>query len=280
MALVAYDGSGFRGFAAQDQPGVETAGGRLEAALSKMFGRSAGTPVSTPVGLVCAGRTDAGVHAAGQVVHFDVPAEGLARWMGGAGEGPGELVRLARSLSTQCGPEIVVKRALLAPEGFDARHSAVARRYRYEILRTPSPDPLLRHTTWHVPGELELAALRIGADALLGEHDFAAFCRRPPGHHGPIVRRVTDVRWERGGCGERLSFEIEANAFCHQMVRSIVGLLVAAGRGKITGADVHALLRRSGGGRAQLASPAPPGGLCLMLVRYPEELVPGGVLTG
>jgi tRNA pseudouridine38-40 synthase len=278
MGLVAYDGTGFRGFAAQSQPGVDTVGGRLALALSKMFAGAA-------IGITCAGRTDAGVHAAGQVVHFDVPSEGLARWMGGGGEpaarppGPGELARLARSLTTQCGPEVAVKRALLAPAGFDARHSALARRYRYEILRTPSLDPLRRHVTWHVPGELDLPAMRIGADALLGEHDFAAFCRRPPDHEGPITRRVTDVRWSRAGCGERWLFEIEANAFCHQMVRSVVGLLVAVGQGKVSAAAVHELLR-SGGGRSQLAPPAPPGGLCLELVRYPEELVPGGVLTG
>jgi tRNA pseudouridine38-40 synthase len=271
MALVAYDGSGFHGFAPQRHQAVRTVGGVLAGALGKMAG--------CEVAITCAGRTDAGVHARGQVVHADLPAPLVERWLSlEPAAPPRTLARLARSLTAQCGPAIAVRWAGLAPEGFDARHSATARRYRYEILRTPAPDPLARLSTWHVPGELELAAMRIAADALLGEHDFAAFCRRPPGHQGPITRQVTDVRLLAAACGSRLAVEIEAQAFCHQMVRSIVGALVAVGQAKLTAADLLSVLRS--GSRALSPPVAPPQGLSLELVRYPLDLVPGGVVGG
>ncbi|HLI43724.1 MAG TPA: hypothetical protein VKU92_04575, partial [Acidimicrobiales bacterium] len=178
----------------------------------------------------------------------------------------------------QCGPAVAVWRARMAPEGFDARRSALSRRYSYLLWRATMADPLLRPRSWHVPGELDLGAMRIGADSLLGEHDFAAFCRRPPGHDGPITRRVTDVRLRTAACGSRLAVEIEAQAFCHQMVRSIVGALVAVGQSKLTAADLLSLLRS--GSRAGSPPVAPPQGLCLELVRYPPELVPGGIVGG
>ncbi len=267
VLLVAYDGTLFHGFAAQRQPEVETVAGALARALGRVVGGE--------VALTCAGRTDKGVHASGQVVHADLPAEAVEGLVARSG-GP-ELVGLARSLTAQCGPGIVVARALVAPPGFDARHSACARRYRYDLLRSAAPDPLARLTTWHVPGELDLAAMRIATDGLLGEHDFSAFCRRPPGAEGPLTRRVVDASWSPREDGRLLSFEIEANAFCHQMVRSIVGNLVEVGQGRRTAADVVALLRSRS--RAGSAAPAPPGGLRLVLVRYPEELVEGGVLS-
>ncbi|MGO9198758.1 MAG: tRNA pseudouridine(38-40) synthase TruA [Acidimicrobiales bacterium] len=269
MLLVAYDGSAFHGFAAQPQPDVETVGGSLIRALSAM--------VKAPVSVTCAGRTDAGVHAAGQVVHADLPADVVDRWLTAEPRvEPWELPRLARSLTSQLGPALVVAHARVAPPGFDARRSAVARRYRYDLLRTPAPDPLQRLTTWYVPGELDLSAMRIAADTLLGEHDFAAFCRRPPGHEGPLTRRVTDVSWAKSACGTRWSLEIEANAFCHRMVRSIVGNMVAVGQGRESAADVFEILRT--GDRARGGRLAPPDGLCLMFVRYPEDLVEGGIL--
>ena len=254
--LLAYDGGPFRGFAHQEgQPSVA---GRLMDALGRMAGHD--------VTLTCAGRTDAGVHAAGQVVHADVAESFLETYS--------DRERMLRSLNRQIGPEIAVLDVRRAEAGFDARRSALARRYPYLLLRTPWPDPLLRHLTWHVPGALDLAAMRIAADALLGEHDFSAFCRRPPGG-GSSVRRVTDTAVRTDADDRLLRFEIEANAFCHQMVRSIVGVLVSVGEGRMTAAGVLALLRagdRSGGARL-----APPEGLCLELVRYPPELIPGGV---
>ncbi len=250
---VAYDGSGFRGFAAQ--PGQRTVAGVLLDAVA--------TVARHRVELTCAGRTDAGVHARGQVVHLDVA--------------PGtDLRRLVKSVNALLGPAVVVRRATVAPDGFDARHSARARRYRYLVHEGDVPDPLLAPLAWTVPGPLDLRALRAGADALLGEHDFRAFCRRAPGTspHDPIPRLVLACGWTEIpasvsdlGPGERLlRFDIAANAFCHQMVRSIVGLLVEVGRRRRRAADVHWLL--VSGDRSQAPDPAPSQGLCLVGVDY------------
>lgn len=274
---VAYDGSGFHGFAAQE--GLATVAGSLSAALSRV--------VRTPVTLTCAGRTDAGVHALDQVVHFDVPAERSAAL---------DPAALVKSCNSQTGPSIVVRAAEVAPADFDARHSATARRYRYLVVNAPVADPLLAGLTWHVAGELDVRAMSTAADALLGEHDFRAFCRRVPGTTAdtPIPRRVLDARWTRldgrptgartagtssmagdgastGAAlapvvGDLLAFEIEANAFCHQMVRSLVGTLVEVGRGRKRPSDMLDILRSADRGRA--GQPAPPQGLTLMAVRY------------
>jgi tRNA pseudouridine38-40 synthase len=276
---VAYDGTGFHGFAAQD--GQSTVAGSLATALSRV--------ARTPVTLTCAGRTDAGVHALDQVVHFDIPAERSDAL---------EPAALVKSCNSQIGPAIVVRAAEIAPEGFDARHSATARRYRYLVVNAPVADPLLAGLTWHVAEPLELRAMAAAADALLGEHDFRAFCRRVPGttSSDPIPRRVLDARWtrldgrptaartagtsdlgadERGPgtgaslapvVGDLLAFEIEANAFCHQMVRSLVGTLVEVGRGRKRPSDILHILRSAD--RSEAGQPAPPQGLTLMAVRY------------
>ncbi len=274
---VAYDGSGFHGFAAQE--GLATVAGTLAAALSRV--------ARTPVTLTCAGRTDAGVHALGQMVHFDIPADRSAAL---------EPAALVRSCNSQTGPSIVVRSAEIAPQGFDARHSATARRYRYLVVNAPVADPLLAGLTWHVAEPLDLRAMAAAADALLGEHDFRAFCRRVPGTSADaaILRRVLDARWTRldgrpvgartagtSGLadhdastgpsltpvvGDLLAFEVEANAFCHQMVRSLVGTLVDVGRGRRRPSDILHILRSAD--RAQAGQPAPPQGLTLMAVRY------------
>ena len=275
---VAYDGSGFHGFAAQE--GLPTVAGTLAEALSRV--------TRTTVTLTCAGRTDAGVHALDQMVHFDVPAERSAAL---------EPAALIKSCNSQIGPAIVVRTAEIAPDGFDARHSATGRRYRYLVVNAPVPDPLLAGLTWHVPDPLDLRAMVSAADALLGEHDFRSFCRRVPGTTAddPIPRRVVDARWtkldgrpsgartagtsdldaERNAAtgpslapvvGDLLAFEIEANAFCHQMVRSLVGTLVEVGRGRKRASDMLPILRSAD--RSQAGQPAPPHGLTLMAVRY------------
>jgi tRNA pseudouridine38-40 synthase len=268
MLLVAYEGTGFHGFAAQ--PGQRTVGGSLAVTLSSMAGHE--------VTLTCAGRTDTGVHALGQVVHSDLDEEIIRKWAGRELQPGMSLGRLGPSLTHQLGGEISVIEARVAPGGFDARHSATARRYRYDVLRTEWADPLLRHSTWHVPGGLDLAAMRLAADALLGEHDFSAFCRQRNGETGPIVRRVLSADWSPAPADARLLvFRIEANAFCHQMVRSLVGTLVAAGQGRIRAGELLSILRDRD--RSRCAQPAPPRGLCLVAVRYPEELVPGGTWT-
>ena len=258
---LAYDGSGYHGFAAQ--PGQRTVGGELAAALGEMTGRA--------VGLTCAGRTDTGVHATAQVVHADLGADFLADRYGDGALVPGrELPRLAEALSHQLGPETAVWRALVAPEGFDARKSAVARRYRYDFEAGTRTDPRRRGAVWHLEGPVELAPMRLAADALLGEHDFAAFCRRPPGRpDGPIVRRVAHAELTTAGEG-LVRFEIESDAFCHQMVRSIVGALVAVGTGRLRPSDL--VTRLASANRAGAPSPAPPAGLCLVAVRYPAAL--------
>jgi tRNA pseudouridine38-40 synthase len=273
---VAYDGTGFHGFAAQqDQP---TVAGALAEALGRVM--------RTPVSLTCAGRTDSGVHAIGQVVHFDVPAEQSAM------VDPASLVA---SCNSQLAPAIVVREAGVAPARFDARRSATGRRYRYLIVNSPVADPLLAGLAWHVADPLDLRSMAAAADALLGEHDFRAFCRRVPGTTAddPIPRRVHEVGWtelstsdERDGrrspgnrapaagstpalvpaTGRLLAFEIEANAFCHQMVRSLVGTLVDVGRGRKRPSDILWILRSAD--RQQAAQPAPPHGLTLTAVRY------------
>ena len=251
--LVAYDGAGFRGFAAQD--GQPTVGGALAGAIA--------TVVRHPVELTCAGRTDAGVHALGQVVHVDVRADV-------------DVARLVKSVNAMLGPAVALRHAMVSPAGFDARHSATARHYRYLVLEADSPDPLLGPVSWHVPGPLDLRAMQAGADALLGEHDFRALCRRPPGTpaDAPIVRRVLDARWSESrprpdglGPHERmLRFDVSARSFCHQMVRSMVGTLVEVGRGRRRAADVTGMLRAAD--RSSGVTVAPPQGLCLVAVDY------------
>jgi tRNA pseudouridine38-40 synthase len=254
--VVAYDGAAFHGFAVQ--PRVPTVAGALRLALS----RAARTAELPPI--TCAGRTDAGVHARGQVVHVDLPPFPF----GGVG--------LARALNRQLAPSIVVLQATEVSDEFDARRSAIGRTYRYLVWNAPTPDPLLDSLVWHVRDPLDLRSMQAASDVLLGTHDFRAFCRRKPGTstEEPITRRVTRVTWslDEGpevvdiGGGRLLRFEIEANAFCHQMVRSVVGSLVEVGRGGGNAATMLERLRSATRHRA--ADPAPAQGLCLVSVRY------------
>lgn len=244
--LVAYDGAGFHGFA--EQPHVRTVAGVLREGIEKV--------VRAPVELTCAGRTDAGVHAWGQVVSLDVPATT-------------DLDRLQRSLLALCGPQVVVREVAVAPPDFDARFSARARTYRYSVLNRLVPDPFTGHLAWHVPEPLELELLRLACDPFLGKHDFAAFCRRPKVPKGDepvsLVRRVRSAAWEDRGEG-RLRLEITADAFCRQMVRSIVGTMVAAGHGSVRAGEIRGIL--AAGDRANAPPIAPPHGLCLWEVSY------------
>jgi tRNA pseudouridine38-40 synthase len=230
--------------------------------------RALSTSLRQPVDLTCAGRTDAGVHAAGQVVHTDVV-------------GPVDCVGLVKSVNAMLAPAVVVRTAEMAPPGFDARRSARARHYRYLILQAEGPDPLLAPLAWHVRGPLDMRAMAAGADSLLGEHDFRAFCRRPPGTtpSDPIHRRVLDTSWREeswapgglAGDARLLRFDITAQSFCHQMVRSIVGTLADVGRGRRRASDVTWML--TVGDRSQGVTLAPAHGLCLLSVAY--EGLPG-----
>lgn len=250
---VAYDGAPFHGFA--PNRGVTTVGGTLAATLERVLRH--------PVVLAVAGRTDRGVHAWGQVVSFDAPRDGL------------DLTALMRSVNKLCGGTIVVRAAEVAEPDFDARFSARSRVYRYTVLNRSVPDPFLAPTTWWVEQPLDLAVMRLGCDPLIGEHDFSSFCRRPKGGIGAsvgdegdgpsMIRRVLDARWHDLGDG-LLRFEIEATAFCHQMVRSITGTLVDMGVGRHKPGEMAGMLRARD--RQHAGNLAPPHGLCLWAVRY------------
>ena len=248
--LVAYHGGSFRGLA--PNAGVRTVVGELVEALTPILGMR---PEIT-----MAGRTDAGVHAWGQVLSLDVPAERA------------DLLKMQRSLNRQLGPEVVVRDLALAPEGFDARHDATARQYRYTIVNRPVPDPFLAGTAWWVADPLDLDAMSLACDPLIGEHDFSSFCRRPRSRDGEedvsLVRRVSDAGWEDLGDGV-LRFSIRGSAFCHQMVRSIVGLHVAVGRGRRRAGEVRSVLLARD--RSASVSPAPAHGLCLWAVEYDTD---------
>jgi tRNA pseudouridine38-40 synthase len=269
---LAYDGSGFSGWAAQ--PGRRTVEETLAAALGRVL-RLPGPP-----GLTVAGRTDAGVHARGQVVHADVPASAWTTLAGqGAAQGPGQdavqgagqrsgtarpLTRLAAVLPA----DVRVHAVGPAPDGFDARFSALWRRYSYRVCDDPArADPLRRHETLWTPRRLDLAAMNEAAASLAGEHDFAAFCRRREG--ATTVRTLRVLHWRRDPHGDETTVAtVVADAFCHNMVRALVGALLAVGEG-----------RRPPGWPAEVLAAAvrdpavrvvPPHGLCLEEVGYPE----------
>ena len=242
--VVAYDGTDFSGFAHQpNQAHVRTVGGVLAQAIAKVLRHE--------VQLTCAGRTDAGVHAWGQVVSF-ASEPGLDPW------------RLQTAVSSMLGPEVVVRSADLVAPTFDARHSATWRQYRYTILNRAVPDPFRDRFTWWIPDPLDVRALRLAADPFIGAHDFASFCRKGP-EGSSTERRVMQSQWVDEGDGV-LRYEIRGNAFCWQMVRAIVGTLAEVGTGKRKPGDVMAILRaRERDAAGQLA---PPRGLCLWDVGY------------
>jgi tRNA pseudouridine38-40 synthase len=239
--VVAYDGTAFHGFAVQ--PEVRTVAGALTKALERVLRH--------PVEITCAGRTDAGVHAWGQVVGFDA-GTGLDPW------------RMQSSLNGMLGPEIVVRSAEIVDSSFDARRSATWRSYRYTIVNRPVPDPFLARYAWWVPEPLDFSLLRLGADPFVGEHDFAAFCRKGP-EGSTSVRRVLESQWRDLGDGV-IRYDITGTAFCWQMVRSIVGTLVDVGRSRRRPGDILTILRSRDRGAA--APVAPPHGLCLWEVGY------------
>jgi tRNA pseudouridine38-40 synthase len=246
---VAYRGDAFRGFAPSD--GVPTVAGAIAGAIKQVLGED--------VSLVAAGRTDAGVHATGQVVSMDLPDRV-------------DPAVLARQINALCGPSIVVRDARWAPAEFHARYSALWRSYRYQVLNSPVPDPFLADRAWHIHRPLNIRAMRLAVDAIVGEHDFSAFCRRPKDEDGrePSMKRyVMDADWVRSEDG-LTTFRITANAFCHQMVRALVGTFVEVGLGKRPPSDVRGLL--VSGDRSQAAQVAPPHGLVLVEVGYPLDL--------
>jgi tRNA pseudouridine38-40 synthase len=245
--VVAYDGTPFHGFA--PNAGVRTVMGDLSAAIE--------TVVRHPVKLTGAGRTDAGVHAWGQVVSGDLPAGT-------------DLDDLARRLNKLCAPAIAVRSAAWTTDEFDARFSARWREYHYDVWNAESPNPLLADRAWFVPQPLARWAMGAACDPLIGEHDFTSFCRRPKVDEGEpepsMVRRVLTARWVEVDGDGLLRFEIRANAFCHQMVRSIVGTLVDVGLHKASPGDMRGILLARD--REAAGQVAPPHGLVLYEIGY------------
>ena len=236
---LAYDGAEFRGWA--KNAGQRTVEGVLSGALSRALGNDPKLSV--------AGRTDAGVHARGQVVSF-------------VADDDVDLERLQRSVNGMLAPEIVANEVRRAPEGFNARFSATAREYRYRIDTGPWPDPFEARFVWHRPGGLAVARMREAARPLLGEHDFASFCRRS--QSGGTVRRLE--RLSIASHGDRVEITARANAFLHQMVRALVGTLVAVGDGRIEPTEVARILAARD--RARTPQMAPAHGLTLERVVY------------
>jgi tRNA pseudouridine38-40 synthase len=236
---LSYDGTGFRGYA--KQPGQRTVQGQLEGALEQILGKSIDSSV--------AGRTDAGVHAHHQVVSFEADDVDDSK--------------LQRSLTSMLGGEMVVTRCSVEADGFNARFSANRRSYRYAASTARYPDPMLRNQVWFLEDEVDVGLLHDAAAQFVGEIDFTSFCRSVAGKSN--VRRVERSAWESLSDG-RLFYWVEANAFCHQMVRSLVGTCYDVARGYIPLSEVAQIIQRAD--RSTMGTVAPPHGLSLWSVGY------------
>ena len=186
-----------------------------------------------------------------------------------------DVARLQRSLNAMLAPEVVVLDARPAPPWFDARRSATAREYRYRIDVGPWPDPFTARFVWHRPGALRLASMREAANALVGWHDFASFCRAPKDGSSTVRDLQRLAVWKKG---DRVEIAARANAFCHQMVRSLVGTLVAVGEGVIDSGRMHEILRARS--RRTAGPVAPPHGLTLERVVYGRRAAAGAPRPG
>lgn len=257
---LAYDGTDFRGWATQ--PGLRTVQGTLEDALA--------TALRVPnVRVVCAGRTDAGVHARGQVVHADVSPDRIEAFAGRRREGP--LQALMRRLNGLLPADLRVRALTEAEPGFDARFSASWRRYTYRVADSAElVDPLLRHHVLVWPRSLDVEAMTQASLPLVGLGDFASFCRRREG--ATTIRSLGEFSWSRNREGI-VEARVVADAFCHTMVRSLVGCVLAVGDGtRPVGWPAEVMAGRS---RAQAVKVVHPRGLTLEEVGYPlgEELL-------
>ena len=270
---LAYDGTFFSGWAAQ--PGLRTVEGVLTSALA--------TVLREPVRLAVAGRTDAGVHAAAQVVHLDVSPEAWAALPGRSDRLPEAalLTRMAGVLAREAqtslprtprgAGDVVVTGARIVPEAFDARFGALSRRYTYRIADADAPrNPARRATVLWLPDRLDVEALEASAKPLLGEHDFLSYCK--PRQGATTIRTLRALEWRRVAAGPDaglVTLSVVADAFCHSMVRSLVGAGLAVGQGRRPAAWPDELLAaRSRDGAAPVA---PPHGLTLEEVVYPAD---------
>ena len=243
---LAYDGTDFAGWARQ--PGLRTIQGAVEDALAQVL------CLPGPPSVTCAGRTDAGVHARGQVSHVDV-------------DSPVDPAALERSLRGVLPGDVTVIRVSEAPAGFDARFSALSRHYRYRLCdRDEAWDPLRRREVVPYPRPLDVDAMAAAGESLIGEHNFAALCK--PREGASMIRRVLGLEWTRGDTG-LAQMTISADAFCHSMVRSIVGLLVPVGDGRQSIGWAGEVL--AGRARDPRVTVMPAQGLVLEEVRYPVD---------
>lgn len=258
---IAYDGTHFRGWARQ--PGLRTVQGELESALARIVG---GAPR-----LVVAGRTDAGVHATGQVAHLDLDEEQVARLPRRRRDNDelDAIAALAGRLRGVLGAyaDVTVSRTSLAPDGFDARFSAVWRRYSYRLADAATGyDPLERQRTTSVRSFLDLASMDAAASRLIGLHDFAAYCKAR--EEATTIRTLLEYDWRRGDDGVLVA-NVRADAFCHSMVRALVGACVAVGEGRIDIDDVVAI--REARLRIPETKVLAARGLVLAEVGYPAD---------
>lgn len=242
---LAYDGTDFHGWAAQ--PGLRTVQGLLESALATVLRVPA-------VSVTCAGRTDAGVHARGQVAHCDLASLNVSPEV------------LLRRLNSILPTDVRVHGISPAPDGFDARFSVIRRSYAYRIVDTAvATDPLVRGHVLSWPRPLDEAAMSSASALLVGEHDFAAFCKQREG--ATTVRTLQELSWHRDA--GVLTGTVRADAFCHHMVRSLVGALIAVGEDRQPVSWVGALL--AGRERSPAATVSPAHGLTLERVDYPPD---------
>jgi tRNA pseudouridine38-40 synthase len=253
---LAYDGSAFHGWARQH--GLRTVQGDVEQALDTVL-RASGTA------LTVAGRTDTGVHARGQVAHVDLDPESVVAAAGRSTEPAADT--LVRRLNGVLGPDVRIRRVAEAPAGFDARFSAIWRRYAYRVAdRAEVVDPLTRGQVLTWSKALDLDAMNAASATLLGEQDFAAFCRRREG--ATTIRSLLDLHWDREASGVVVA-TVRADAFCHNMVRSLVGCLLAVGDGRREAGWAAQVL--AGRQRDPAVTVARAHGLTLEEVGYPPD---------
>lgn len=254
-----YDGTAFAGWA--KQPGLRTVQGELERALAVIVRRPA-----EDLSVTVAGRTDAGVHARGQVCHWDVPDSDLERLLGRSGALGAVAQRINGVLKRQNAQDIVVYRVAAAPYGFDARFGALSRRYEYRVRPAGvRPDPLERTFTVNLTYEIDLEAVRDASRTFLGLQDFTSYCKAREG--STAVRTVLEFDWRREPSGV-LAARITADAFCHSMVRSLVGAVLGVGSGRLSLAELVSLTEARS--RSSKIMVMPPHGLSLEHIAYPE----------
>ncbi len=241
-AIVEYDGTDFLGY--QIQATGRTVQGEIEKSPKKV--------IQPEIRIEAAGRADAGVHAAGQVIAFD------AAWKH-------TLEDLHRALNATLPPDIGVSDLKIAANAFHPRFDALSRDYRYTIINQPRPIVLQRRYAYQVEKKLDLVAMRKSSRFLLGRHDFASFGQPPQGQN--TARNLMRADWSVEG--NRLTFQITANAFLYRMVRRIVGTLLQVGLGRLAAGEIKNILAARDLTRS--APPAPAHGLCLMRVAYPED---------